>query len=142
MVDAHSIDLQAPSAADFKIAEELAASLSDAIRAKPGQQKLPTDVAKPHHGGHAAHPVESAGACGCAEDQLHAMLSYQWDWQDHVTRVRHSLNKKGIRTWLDIDGGIGQDLYESMAAGVTGASCVVAFIAPSYAESEKPGSNR
>ena len=34
----------------------------------------------------------------------HAILSYQWDVQEHVVAVRELLKKRGIPTWMDIDG--------------------------------------
>eukprot|EP01048_Picozoa_sp_COSAG05_P021122 COSAG05_NODE_3791_length_1835_cov_1.131336_1_plen_549_part_01 len=65
----------------------------------------------------------------------HAMLSYQWDNQAEVVRVRDLLNQRGIKTWLDIDGGMEIDIYDSMAAGVQNAFCVVAFTSQRYQDS-------
>ena len=67
--------------------------------------------------------------------QKHAMLSYQWDNQDNVTRVRGLLEQAGVRCWIDIDGGMQSDIYDSMAEGVQGAACVICFMTPAYQDS-------
>ena len=82
---------------------------------------------KPSVEGPAAAPLEVAGK--------HAMLSYQWDNQDEVVRVRDLLNQRGIPTWMDIDGGMEVDIYDSMASGVQNAFCVVAFTSQKYQDS-------
>ena len=156
LVDVRKINLEAATVQDFKIAEELILCIR-AVATPPvaPQSKLSYETAtKAHHGGHVkAGPVDSASAHHhrvplraastpalrvepVGDASGHCMLSYQWDWQNEVTRVCAELNERGIRTWLDIDGGIGPDLYEGMADGVEGATCVCAFIAPSYADSE------
>ena len=65
----------------------------------------------------------------------HAMLSYQWDNQDEVIHVRDMLNGRGVPTWMDVDGGMEVDIYDSMASGVQNAFCVVAFTTQRYQES-------
>ena len=55
----------------------------------------------------------------------HAMLSYQWDHQERVQRVHGLLSKLGRNVWMDINGGMGVDVYDSMAEGVSSASVVV-----------------
>jgi len=67
----------------------------------------------------------------------HVMLSYQWDHQAQVTRVYETLTKLGVKCWMDISGGMGQDIYESMAEGVSNASVVVCFMSQKYQDSEK-----
>ena len=64
------------------------------------------------------------------------MLSYQWDHQAQVTRVHDTLTKLGVKCWMDISGGMGQDIYESMAEGVSNASAVVCFMSQKYSESD------
>ena len=56
------------------------------------------------------------------------MLSYNWDVQDTVTRVRIALQTAGLRCWMDIDGGVDEDIFDSMAAGVSGSSVVMCFM--------------
>ena len=65
----------------------------------------------------------------------HAMISYQWDDQDRVIAARETLNRLGVPCWMDIDGGMQQDIYESMAAGVENAACVVCFMSQKYQDS-------
>ena len=64
------------------------------------------------------------------------MLSYQWDHQDKVQRTRRSLAKHGVKTWMDVDGGMQRDLFESMAEGVEGAACVLTFLTQKYQDSD------
>jgi hypothetical protein len=66
----------------------------------------------------------------------HAMISYQWDDQAHVIDARKMLTKLGVPCWMDIDGGMQQDIYESMADGVENAACVVCFMSQKYQDSE------
>jgi hypothetical protein len=66
----------------------------------------------------------------------HAMLSYQWDHQAIVRKTRNSLARHEIKTWMDIDGGMQRDLFESMAQGVEGAACIVSFLSQRYQDSE------
>jgi hypothetical protein len=44
----------------------------------------------------------------------HAFLSYQWDVQPAVVEVKDLLTRKGVRCWMDIDGGMKSDIYDSM----------------------------
>ena len=66
----------------------------------------------------------------------HVMLSYQWDHQAQVTRAHDMLTRLGVKCWMDISGGMGQDIYESMAEGVSNASAVVCFMSQKYQESD------
>ena len=66
----------------------------------------------------------------------HAMISYQWDDQDRVIAARETLVRLGVPCWMDIDGGMQQDIYESMAEGVENAACVVCFLSQKYQSSE------
>eukprot|EP01045_Picozoa_sp_COSAG04_P004647 COSAG04_NODE_205_length_20393_cov_45.275796_13_plen_2486_part_00 len=66
----------------------------------------------------------------------HVMLSYQWDHQRQVTRAHDLLVKLGLKVWMDISGGMGSDIYDSMAEGVTNAFVVVAFMSQKYQDSE------
>jgi hypothetical protein len=65
----------------------------------------------------------------------HVMLSYQWDHQKQVKRVHMLLIQLGLNVWMDINGGMGTDIYESMAEGVSNASVVVCFMSQQYQES-------
>ena len=61
---------------------------------------------------------------------------YQWDHQDQVISVREHFAALGIPTWMDIDGGMQVDIFDSMAQGVANAAVVVAFISQRYQDSE------
>jgi hypothetical protein len=65
----------------------------------------------------------------------HVMLSYQWDAQETVVRVRDALRGRGVPTWIDIDGGMQSDVYDSMAEGVSKSAAVVAFMNQKYQDS-------
>ena len=49
------------------------------------------------------------------EGGKHVMFSYQWDCQSEVKSVREHFAKLGIPTWMDTDGGMQVDIYDSMA---------------------------
>jgi hypothetical protein len=49
----------------------------------------------------------------------HVMLSYCWDQQEQVTKVHDQLTKLGVTCWMDISGGKVDDIYDSMAEGVS-----------------------
>ena len=65
----------------------------------------------------------------------HAFLSYQWDVQDQVKAIKSLLNDRNVKCWMDIDGGMKSDIYDSMAEGVQGAACVVCFMTQAYQDS-------
>lgn len=65
----------------------------------------------------------------------HAFLSYQWDVQDKVLQIKTFLTERGIKCWMDIDGGMKSDIYDSMAEGVQNAAVVVCFMTKRYQES-------
>ena len=66
----------------------------------------------------------------------HAMLSYSWGVQKRVTEVRKLLQQSGVKCWMDIDGGMQRDIFDSMAEGVTGAAVVLCFMSQDYQDSE------
>ena len=65
----------------------------------------------------------------------HAFLSYQWDVQEQVKTIKGLLNDRNVKCWMDIDGGMKSDIYDSMAEGVQGAACVVCFMTQAYQDS-------
>ena len=65
----------------------------------------------------------------------HAFLSYQWDVQVQVVQIKALLNQRNIKCWMDIDGGMKSDIYDSMAEGVSGAACVICFMTQAYQDS-------
>jgi male-specific lethal 1 len=66
----------------------------------------------------------------------HAILSYQWDNQEEVKVARDLLKAKGVPTWMDIDGGMQTDIYDSMAEGVGNAAVCIPFMTKKYSESK------
>jgi hypothetical protein len=53
-----------------------------------------------------------------------------------VISIRQNLTARGIACWMDIDGGMNTNIYDSMAEGVQNACCVVCFMAGAYEASE------
>ena len=45
----------------------------------------------------------------------HAFLSYQWDVQDSVVKIKKLLNERNVKCWMDIDGGMKSDIYDSVS---------------------------
>jgi hypothetical protein len=80
--------------------------------------------------------VEHRSVAGLGARPRHCMLSYQWDDQQTVVKVRQALNGRGIVTWMDIDGGMNSDIFDSMAEGVSGSNIVAAFMTQKYQDSQ------
>ena len=55
-----------------------------------------------------------------------------WDVQEQVKAARSEVSAAGVPTWMDIDGGMRSDIYDSMAEGVNNAACVVCFMTQAY----------
>ena len=90
----------------------------------------PTRGQKPHQGKSSSFTpaVDMPGK--------HCMISYSWDDQAKAIKIREALQARKVNTWMDIDGGMEVDIYDSMAKGVCGASCIVALLSQSYADSD------
>jgi hypothetical protein len=91
----------------------------------------------PHFGAKQPRQRKQRTSKGLLPGSKWAMISYQWDDQDRVVAARETLAILGVPCWMDIDGGMQQDIYESMAAGVENAACVVCFMSQKYQDSEK-----
>ena len=69
----------------------------------------------------------------------HAMLSYSWgkqlETQEKVKRTRDRLVERGVDCWMDIDGSMSIDIFDSMARGVENAVVIVCFLNEDYQES-------
>ena len=48
-------------------------------------------------------------------DGKHAFLSYQWDVQAQVVQIKELLNERGVTCWMDIDGGMKSNIYDSVS---------------------------
>ncbi|XP_078616213.1 uncharacterized protein LOC144884636 [Branchiostoma floridae x Branchiostoma japonicum] len=64
----------------------------------------------------------------------HVMLSYQWDNQKTVKKIKTSLEAKGYKVWMDIDR-MGGSTLEAMAKAVEGAAVVLVCMSRKYKES-------
>ena len=65
----------------------------------------------------------------------HVFLSYQWDVQAQVKDIKGQLNEKNLKCWMDIDGGMKSNIYDSMAEGLQSAACVFCFMTQAYQDS-------
>ena len=63
------------------------------------------------------------------------MLSYQWDSQKEVLRIKEALVAQGYKVWMDIEKLHG-DIYKSMAKGVESSSLLIICMSPQYQKSE------
>ena len=68
-------------------------------------------------------------------DGKHAMLSYQWNVQEEVKHIEEIMKKHNVKCWMDIDGGMKNDIYDSMAEGVQDAACLICFMTQAYQDS-------
>jgi hypothetical protein len=63
------------------------------------------------------------------------MLSYDWDLQQLAIRIFEGLMTRGIPVWMDIMGGIFQDVNDALAEGVGGAVAICPLINSKYQDS-------
>ncbi|XP_078616214.1 uncharacterized protein LOC144884637 [Branchiostoma floridae x Branchiostoma japonicum] len=61
----------------------------------------------------------------------HVMLSYQWDNQKVVKKIKKTLDAKGYKVWMDIDK-MGGSIFDSMAGAVEGAVVVLVCMSRKY----------
>ena len=126
-VDSDSIDQALDSSSPKHTLIQLILSAPSAPT--PGTSNVLPARSKPHFGpgNNAIRPLQRS--------TKHVMLSYQWDHQRQVKRVHELLTQLGLKVWMDINGGMGVDVYESMAEAVSNASVVVCFMSQKYQES-------
>ena len=43
-------------------------------------------------------------------DEKHVMLSYNWDSKVVVSQIYQILIDRGIKTWMDVNGGVGDNI--------------------------------
>jgi hypothetical protein len=96
-----------------------------------------SDAVRPHYGSPKARSANIQLQQGGLQlpPGRHVMLSYQWDSQKTVLSVRDALASRQVPTWMDVDGGMQSDVYDSMAEGVQNAAGVVAFMTQRYQDS-------
>ena len=64
------------------------------------------------------------------------MLSYNWKSQKLVKTVYEYLTKQNISVWMDIEGGIRNDMIRSMSIAVEEAVIVICFCTEEYQKSK------
>jgi len=65
----------------------------------------------------------------------HIMISYQWDSQELAKLLYLALNKNNLNPWMDTQGGIVNDINNSMAFGVENAEVIIPLMTQKYQES-------
>eukprot|EP00794_Sanderia_malayensis_P017066 gene17066-18786_t len=66
-----------------------------------------------------------------SDDCRHLMISYQWDEQRTMLKVRDALKNEGYKVWMDVDK-IGGSTLEAMAGGVENAAAVLVGVSRKY----------
>ncbi|CAF1361288.1 unnamed protein product [Adineta steineri] len=66
----------------------------------------------------------------------HVMLSYQWDKKSTVLEIYDNLSAQGYAVWMDVKGGMRENLQVSMADGVENSCAVVCFLTQAYQDSK------
>ncbi|XP_055957322.1 uncharacterized protein LOC130010412 isoform X2 [Patella vulgata] len=69
------------------------------------------------------------------EHNGHVMISYNWDKQDLVLKIRDQLKSNNIKVWMDVDDMEGSTL-EAMAEAVEQAEIVIMCMSRKYKNSE------
>eukprot|EP01099_Mayorella_cantabrigiensis_P003996 TRINITY_DN29_c0_g1_i1.p1 TRINITY_DN29_c0_g1~~TRINITY_DN29_c0_g1_i1.p1 ORF type:complete len:199 (+),score=38.93 TRINITY_DN29_c0_g1_i1:78-674(+) len=78
-----------------------------------------------------ANVSEPAGG----DNTKHIMLSYPRQSESLAIKVYDLLKSAGFNVWMDIKGGIKDDLNTSLAQGVEGAYLVLVFMSQNYQDS-------
>ncbi len=94
---------------------------------KPSQKKMRKKKKKP------TPPPAPLGA-NTKKQQLRVMLSYQWDSQDTVLRIRHALKEHGIDVWIDVEQMKG-NIIDCMSRAVETSDIICMCPSQRYAES-------
>jgi len=79
-------------------------------------------------------PEEKGKATPDDNQEKHIMISYQWDAQRRVVKIKDGLRKLGYRVWLDVEQMHGSTM-EAMANAVESSACVVTCISQKYKNS-------
>ncbi|XP_070554360.1 uncharacterized protein [Ptychodera flava] len=64
----------------------------------------------------------------------HVMISYQWDCQKLMVKLKDKLKAAGYKVWMDVEQMAGSTL-EAMAAAVENADCVLICMSEKYKDS-------
>lgn len=66
--------------------------------------------------------------------QTHIMISYQWDVQETLIKVKNKLQQSGFNVWMDLEQ-MGGSTLEAMARAVENSSVVLVCVSQKYKES-------
>lgn len=69
-----------------------------------------------------------------ADSEEHVMISYQWDTQQTMLRVKHELETRGFSVWMDVEQMEGS-ILETMARAVEKSSVLVLAMSRKYQNS-------
>ncbi|CAH1794498.1 unnamed protein product [Owenia fusiformis] len=69
------------------------------------------------------------------KQRFDVMLSYQWDIQTFVRDLYMDFSMRGMKTWLDIWGGMLGNIYDSMSNAVESSTCIMSFLTSKYLKS-------
>jgi hypothetical protein len=72
-----------------------------------------TDRTTPHPCGKHDQPNSATVSAGATQRGAYVMLSYQWGVQRTVLRVREALKQRKVGTWMDVDGGVDDDVSDA-----------------------------
>ena len=64
----------------------------------------------------------------------HVMISYQWDVQPLMKKVRDALKEEGYNVWIDIDA-IGGSTLQAMANAIENSAVVLMCVSKKYNDS-------
>ena len=64
----------------------------------------------------------------------HVMISYQWDAQEGLVKVKNKLQASGYRVWMDLER-MGGSTLEAMAKAVENAAVILVCVSERYKES-------
>ncbi len=64
----------------------------------------------------------------------HIMISYQWDSQKEVIRIKERLEADGYDIWIDLEEMQG-NIYMKMAEAVEGAAAIITCMTQKYEKS-------
>ncbi len=71
----------------------------------------------------------------------HVMISYQWDVQGTLIKVKNRLQAAGYKIWMDLEQ-MGGSTLESMANAVENSSVILMCVSQKYKESANCRSGR
>ncbi|XP_077993817.1 uncharacterized protein LOC144447616 [Glandiceps talaboti] len=80
------------------------------------------------------HGSHEGGEDASEECRDHVMISYQWDVQKLMLKLKQQLEKNGYRVWMDLDQ-MGGSTLQAMADAVENAAVVLVCVSQKYKDS-------